>query len=62
MTSLADTVGAEANAADCTMAIDAELSGLTGAGSIGDWRPIGVGDVIEGIAGPMVAGGVAGRA
>ena len=52
----ADTGEAVGIAAACGMATDAAPSVAPGAGLLNDCRPIGVGEVIEGVAGAGIAG------
>src|SRR5882762_7154696 len=52
----AAVIGAATGAAACGITTDAVLSGVIGRGALSDCRPIGVGDVIEGMAGTGIAG------
>src|SRR5882757_7145568 len=49
-------IGAATGAATCGITTDAVLSAAAGAGAFIDCRPIGVGDVIEGMAGAGIVG------
>src|SRR5882757_6756761 len=52
----AAVIGAATGAVACGITTDAVLSAAAGAGAFIDCRPIGVGDVIEGMAGAGIVG------